>query len=130
MLQALCRISIHSLRVEGDDLTRPLCVFHMISIHSLRVEGDKRTFVHSSICPNFNPLPPRGGRLFSLLQKLQQRKFQSTPSAWRETRPLKNQPHSTDISIHPLRVEGDKPDEKAEEIVEISIHSLRVEGDI
>ena len=79
--------------------------------------------------------------------------FQSTPSAWRETaaefptdqhnvhfNPLP--PHGgrrdlhrrsdriSSISIHSLRMEGDKehPDKSAEQ--NISIHSLRMEGDI
>ena len=34
------RISIHSLRVEGDRLTVPALASAGISIHSLRVEGD------------------------------------------------------------------------------------------
>ena len=60
-------ISIHSLRMEGDRMgsISNNHTFH-ISIHSLRMEGDisaaSISFVHSS--------------------------FQSTPSAWRETRHL------------------------------------------
>ena len=58
------RISIHSLRMEGDADT---CQFgkwtHSISIHSLRMEGDKIKELESEV----------------------KHEFQSTPSAWRET---------------------------------------------
>ena len=101
-------ISIHSLRMEGDlQLFRrqpELC----ISIHSLRMEGDNDHCSAISITNHFNPLPPHGGRpgircLLTLLGKYFNplpphggrrnsqtfgewlEKFQSTPSAWRET---------------------------------------------
>ena len=35
-------ISIHSLRVEGDDLPKFMNASDKISIHSLRVEGDSK----------------------------------------------------------------------------------------
>ena len=57
------RISIHSLRMEGDEIVCKSCVCAMISIHSLRMEGD-RNLDNQTI----------GIRL-----------FQSTPSVWRET---------------------------------------------
>ena len=58
-------ISIHSLRMEGD-IFAPFLLFgtENISIHSLRMEGDAL------------PCPVAGS----------QTTFQSTPSAWRETR--------------------------------------------
>ena len=34
---------------------------------------------------NFNPLPPHGGRLHAVYDSGDQLRFQSTPSAWRET---------------------------------------------
>ena len=55
-------ISIHSLRMEGDDACQFWKWAHSISIHSLRMEGD--LVPHPSIfcrC-HFNPLPPHGGR--------------------------------------------------------------------
>ena len=57
------KISIHSLRMEGDLLALPVFTSAIISIHSLRMEGDCRF----SICFHITT------------------KFQSTPSAWRET---------------------------------------------
>ena len=80
-------ISIHSLRMEGDDLKsfklypitlyfNPLpphggrphrfpkcCWYQQISIHSLRMEGDESRSVMQWKIANFNPLPPHGGRL-------------------------------------------------------------------
>ena len=57
-----------------------------ISIHSLRMEGD---IGHTQIDTHsryFNPLPPHGGRQPpALTYKTLRQKFQSTPSAWRET---------------------------------------------
>ena len=57
-----------------------------ISIHSLRMEGDQvnphcggRNFQY------FNPLPPYGGRLCIFHLSAQFILFQSTPSVWRET---------------------------------------------
>ena len=82
-------ISIHSLRVEGDENAmdfspnsgnfnplppcggRPQQMFssmHVseISIHSLRVEGDYQRIGVQSMLRYFNPLPPCGGRLYLL----------------------------------------------------------------
>ena len=101
----------------------------------------------------FNPLPPHGGRLIyhvtvactrrisihSLRMEgdrpagcwtIHRTSFQSTPSAWRETREFQEFFESSDISIHSLRMEGDIragiPDAQDSTI---SIHSLRMEGD-
>ena len=78
-------ISIHSLRMEGDQPSsrlspgfrdfnplpphggRPLLVhingvLFVISIHSLRMEGDCRHRYLKALQIHFNPLPPHGGR--------------------------------------------------------------------
>ena len=56
--------------------------------------------------------------------------FQSTPSVWRETRVVYHDSVAIVISIHSLRVEGDRCGVKSlPKFVGISIHSLRVEGD-
>ena len=85
--QVTCRISIHSLRMEGDDLQSAL-------ILSQRY---------------FNPLPPHGGRHKSGQLSISHTLFQSTPSAWRETHYAALVLVSADISIHSLRMEGDLP---------------------
>ena len=104
----LYRISIHALRVEGDQLL--LCLFHAvrqflstpsgwratvnaklgaastpISIHALRVEGDDRALPSGPGRIHFYPRPPGGGR-------------QRVHTVIRSHPP---------ISIHALRVEGD-----------------------
>ena len=100
-------ISIHSLRVEGDNTAQAEPAAPEISIHSLRVEGDnlgKKT--HDEIV-----------------------EFQSTPSAWRETCDSQFPAPFCHISIHSLRVEGDNMLVSKGFLPTISIHSLRVEGD-
>ena len=57
-----------------------------ISIHSLRMEGDEIIPCVTRVCKHFNPLPPYGGR--PELWDVSPRHdciFQSTPSVWRET---------------------------------------------
>ena len=56
-----------------------------ISIHSLRMEGDGSIMSNDSKTGHFNPLPPHGGRQETFWQMVQAKEFQSTPSAWRET---------------------------------------------
>ena len=55
--------------------------------------------------------------------------FQSTPSVWRETVMGAIPEAVWTISIHSLRVEGDRPEYMMYIHPVISIHSLRVEGD-
>ena len=55
-------ISIHSLRMEGDEALSPLGEKFGISIHSLRMEGDAFILTGEKQNGNFNPLPPHGGR--------------------------------------------------------------------
>ena len=104
------------------------------------------------ILEHFNPLPPHGGRRNCRSNWIRSERFQSTPSAWRETQALQSNSGSYGISIHSLRMEGDQTDsfsvsvqnvfqstpsawrETAVRIERrcktcISIHSLRMEGD-
>ena len=102
------RISIHSLRMEGDHSVRRRYGGLDISIHSLRMEGDFRGTLLRTI-----DLP-----------------FQSTPSAWRETHGVSRHLRVIRISIHSLRMEGDTFAWMRENgYLIISIHSLRMEGD-
>ena len=57
--------------------------------------------------PNFNPLPPHGGRHHFLKILRSTIPFQSTPSAWRETLFPSKRMGIINISIHSLRMEGD-----------------------
>ncbi len=104
-----------------------------ISIHSLRVEGDQSTMTKCQLLSHFNPLPPCGGRPRDLIKQYANSQdfnplppcggrlncfshassvilFQSTPSVWRETGAVCARLHGEFISIHSLRVEGDKMD--------------------
>ena len=60
----------------------------------------------------------------------QNRRFLSTPSGWRATCPgITSAAASASISIHALRVEGDRNLRNSLPQRLISIHALRVEGD-
>ena len=61
--------------------------------------------------------------------KDQSQEFQSTPSAWRVTCAEPAQVCQGAISIHTLRVEGDRGLLILQPPSQISIHTLRVEGD-
>ena len=83
-------ISIHSLRMEGD-ITFMFSVaiakyFNPLPPHGGRRHNPTMIPAHS----NFNPLPPHGGRLFAKPASDFNVAFQSTPSAWRETRCSRN----------------------------------------
>ena len=78
-------ISIHSLRMEGDEVKTVGYIATNISIHSLRMEGDR------SKVSVLLPVMP----------------FQSTPSVWRETENSVDETGRQHISIHSLRMEGD-----------------------
>ena len=124
-----------------------------ISIHSLRMEGDNCSHRVTLQNVHFNPLPPYGGRPERRCLAMKRFKFQSTPSAWRETSRERGIEKSCKISIHSLRMEGDMATSyvpsgtslfqstpsawRETEIVPtlrlskyISIHSLRMEGDV
>ena len=94
--------------MEGDLVFR-LADLHVeiISIHSLRMEGDWRNIEGKPDLSNFNPLPPHGGRQRTCGVSWSPARFQSTPSAWRETWNAFCAACEADISIHSLRMEGD-----------------------
>ena len=101
-------ISIHSLRMEGDTFKGIFDSASEISIHSLRMEGDDKKNGGGLRVQNFNPLPPHGGRRNTAAHRHNQHRFQSTPSAWRETTTVSQMPWRKIISIHSLRMEGDQ----------------------
>ena len=139
--------------MEGDQRLGKSPEPRNISIHSLRMEGDNRRQQPQAKASHFNPLPPHGGRPAGSGGITMTITFQSTPSAWRET----GQDHGTrlcrSISIHSLRMEGDYIDlgylcggvyfnplpphggrhidlVDGDPAIIISIHSLRMEGDL
>ena len=123
-------ISIHALRVEGDQARQLRGFSQQISIHALRVEGDPSKSVESAIYHNFYPRPPGGGRPGKRDNIRPARQiFLSTPSGWRATYHLFSDCPLIRISIHALRVEGDLIRSAIYSPLRISIHALRVEGD-
>ena len=79
------QISIHALRVEGDQCHEHIKCVIFISIHALRVEGDCFRVCRAFVCVQ----------------------FLSTPSGWRATAAEIVNLSAALISIHALRVEGD-----------------------
>ena len=145
-------ISIHSLRMEGDDNVSDRLTSSGISIHSLRMEGDLVLFHFLYLAFSFQSTPSawRETEITEIREKLEI--FQSTPSAWRETTPIADNTSITSdfnplpphggrpmdltnaatyviISIHSLRMEGDTFQHPKKSSESISIHSLRMEGD-
>ena len=103
-------ISIHALRVEGDAFPLPAFYrFHKISIHALRVEGDtkdKNPEAEDRVI-SIHALRVEGDRkiAFSIYAG---GAFLSTPSGWRATHCCREYGiYVSGISIHALRVEGD-----------------------
>ena len=129
---AVADISIHSLRMEGDPgnmlLIREAFKFQstpsawretgssrgkditglVSSIHSLRMEGDSgiRAARYSRIA--FQSTPSAWRETQSQRSTNGIHIFQSTPSAWRETYNSFMRSRNTRISIHSLRMEGDR----------------------
>ena len=145
-------ISIHSLRMEGDCSIdqRSHAVIHF---NPLPPHGGRRSKSSiADLASYFNPLPPHGGRRYPCRKNKSGEHFNPLP-------PHGGRPHfagfvivTLDISIHSLRMEGDKngyPQKKhissfqstpsawretgamhrIERLYYISIHSLRMEGD-
>ena len=146
-------ISIHALRVEGDyyEVLCKLAAFLFLSTPS----GWRATSCgpcNSATVLHFYPRPPGGGRPDTPNSTTQSLKFLSTPSGWRATAALRRPYTGALISIHALRVEGDRENlltpkaqirflstpsgwRATKELQDwvnaeiISIHALRVEGD-
>ena len=101
----------------------------MISIHALRVEGDFLVFVPHVGGGYFYPRPPGGGRPMKCSVSL--RRFYFYPRPPGGGRHVQRQSGNCrgSISIHALRVEGDRRIFFFVTGSRISIHALRVEGD-
>ena len=131
-LRDVCRISIHSLRMEGDPVLGKFALsdrhFNPLPPYGGRL-GNIPPYGYDR--KNFNPLPPYGGRpranlmlsvlklfqstpsvwretISSCLVSLCKPPFQSTPSVWRETPSASAWRTASKISIHSLRMEGDR----------------------
>ena len=124
-------ISIHALRVEGDCTVPRLC--RPYSAFLSTPSGWRATYevlcklaaflflstpsgwratsygpCNSATVLHFYPRPPGGGRPDTPNSTTQSLKFLSTPSGWRATAALRRPYTGALISIHALRVEGDR----------------------
>ena len=100
-------ISIHAPREGGDPLNISIVPHLLISIHAPREGGDNSTGHPGENKCDFNPRPPRGGRLFGLRSPLRVRLFQSTPPARGATSADGQGWAMICISIHAPREGGD-----------------------
>ena len=124
-------ISIHTLRMEGDEfanlpadnhhrfqstpsawrVTSPVSPAFLplpISIHTLRMEGDSDKRVPFQAGHLFQSTPSAWRVTLLLTSSKRQNVFQSTPSAWRVTDGVYLAHILHSISIHTLRMEGDR----------------------
>ena len=144
-------ISIHALRVEGDGVSG---FFMMSTLRFLSTPSGWRATFDDLLLPDdieflstpsgwratlpYTVRPHRGAEFLSTpsgwratkraFWTLARRLFLSTPSGWRATRSVGVPRHEFSISIHALRVEGDRPNVQHVHHEYISIHALRVEG--
>ena len=81
-----------------------------ISIHAPREGGDHSFAVQATVFTDFNPRPPRGGRLLAHLDDRRPREFQSTPPARGATHRDRQRHRRHVISIHAPREGGDSKD--------------------
>ena len=99
------RISIHSLRMEGDRCCQQR-FFRTTYFNPLPPHGGRRTAARTkNERRHFNPLPPHGGRRETVVPPFPSTKFQSTPSAWRETA-IVNRPVLVSRDFNPLPPHG------------------------
>ena len=149
----MANISIHALREEGDrGWSAATCSPSYFYPRPPR-GGRRRTLPAVFSVVNFYPRPPRGGRRGNDAGTAGGEVFLSTPSARRATCCKVLSPHSSLISIHALREEGDdrtiplqgirlsflstpsarratRPPAGGGGKAGISIHALREEGDL
>ena len=130
VLRSSRAISIHALRVEGDNTLKSQ-YYTLLNFYPRPPGGGRHRFYsrdfHWQL--DFYPRPPGGGRRLNLQKRQPSFRFLSTPSGWRATRQCAEWILFAVISIHALRVEGDVRSKNALQPLVISIHALRVEGD-
>ena len=100
-----------------------------ISIHALRVEGDNKIYLTRANTIYFYPRPPGGGRREDYAGNFGQAMISIHALRVEGDRDRRVVDVDRDISIHALRVEGDISPLFGLSFNQISIHALRVEGD-
>ena len=127
------RISIHTLRMEGDGSARVLQLpRRVISIHTLRMEGDKSLSRPRPTSQIFQSTPSAWRVTYSMALAASVAEFQSTPSAWRVTsgagstanscRSFQSTPSAWRVTVKSVH--------NTSSLKIISIHTLRMEGDL
>ena len=102
------KISIHTLREEGDEVKPIFVVADLISIHALREEGDLSQINVAAGQKLFLSTPSARRATRRARQCRCIYKFLSTPSARRATAATLAKTYKEIISIHALREEGDQ----------------------
>ena len=114
---------------ETRRLCKPNAMFH-ISIHSLRMEGDQGNSANYRGIMEFQSTPSAWRETSEIVPYARPTLFQSTPSAWRETKTLRNLVSTTAFQSTPSAWRETKFRMLLETLPDISIHSLRMEGDL
>ena len=145
-------LSNHALRVEGDLGCRPVTkegnyfyprppgggrqilmrLSQLLSEFLSTPSGWRATVVLVALFPrcfNFYPRPPGGGRPFCISKDICVYNFYPRPPGGGRLSHSMFPRTAETISIHALRVEGDKIAPFVKHLHYISIHALRVEGD-
>ena len=129
---AVACISIHALRVEGDAVKAGGTGLRSRNFYPRPPGGGRRAygFVHRGRVFHFYPRPPGGGRLEARRKDFEQAEFLSTPSGWRATRRPARSPRRLS-NFYPRPPGGGRPEVVLPIVttITISIHALRVEGD-
>ena len=106
----------------------PRCDNQKISIHSLRVEGDFDRF-RDFVVKLFQSTPSVWRETASVEQEIFDISFQSTPSVWRETQIVNDCLDKLRFQSTPSVWRETQKENAPAVFSPISIHSLRVEGD-
>ena len=153
-IPVLWRISIHSLRMEGDirfdeilnpkwafqstpSAWRETRIFLRLSIMPALFQSTPSAWretvgkLADLVCERFQSTPSAWRETFSHSISGATPVFQSTPSAWRETVCHSRSPPDWNY-FNPLPPHGGRPEREISisVFVSISIHSLRMEGDV
>ena len=115
-------------RLLGMSRPKVKC-YDLLSNHALRVEGDLGCRPVTKEGNYFYPRPPGGGRPFCISKDICVYNFYPRPPGGGRLSHSMFPRTAETISIHALRVEGDKIAPFVKHLHYISIHALRVEGD-
>ena len=118
-------ISIHTLRMEGDDIAICNSTINKISIHTLRMEGDPLRHLTKKGKYIFQSTPSAWRVTWTHGNVSWQFRFQSTPSAWRVTKWATRWTQFLPISIHTLRMEGDSKSAQKSRTLLFKVTDLR-----